>query len=56
MGTGGSAVTLCPKRHPMVIRTTLVDFGEGETELEIEACLECRLLYVGPSEWTVEGA
>jgi len=48
-------MTLCEKcRKPMIIESAMVDFGEGEEEVEFEACPRCRVLYVSAADWTVE--
>lgn len=48
-------MTLCERcRKPMVmVQEILVDFGEGDEDLDFEACLSCRILYVAGNDWTV---
>lgn len=47
-------MTLCDEcREPMVIRSTLLDFGEGDEEIEFEACTGCRIVHVSGFDWRV---
>ena len=49
-------MTACDKcRKRMNITSTMVDFGEGLEELEIEYCRKCRTLFISAFEWTVIG-
>lgn len=55
-------MTLCEKcRKPMIIRTSLIDFGTTKQfnrniEFEFEACPYCLQVYVSAGDWTVKGS
>jgi len=49
-------MTLCENcRGQMVINRVFIDFGEGDEEVEFEACTDCKVVCVDIDGWSVGG-